>query len=184
VYRFDGVKQWTDVGRLGNELEVMGMAVHNGRLIAGTLPLAEVYSYEGDTTWVRMAQLDQTPDVKYRRAWAMAEHAGTLFCSTLPSGRIYGYQAGASVSAPHELGAGWQHVAAIKTGNKLQLYINGKRVNETAIPHPLRFQAASDVPLQIGFGPNDYFNGEIRELRLYNRALKNGEIGLLCIPPW
>ena len=179
VYRFDGVNQWTDVGRLGSELEVMGMAAHNGRLIAGTLPLAEVYVYEGDTTWTRMEQLDRTPDVKYRRAWAMAEHDGRLFCSTLPSGRIYGYQAGASVAAPRELAAGWQHIAAIKTADKLQLYINGKLVKEAAIPHQLRFQTAAETSLKIGFGPNDYFNGEIRELRLYNRALKSGEIGQL-----
>src|SRR5690606_33002404 len=51
VFRFDGINQWKDVGRLGEELEVMGMVVHNGQLLAGTLPLAEVYIYEGDTTW-------------------------------------------------------------------------------------------------------------------------------------
>ena len=50
----------------------MGMLVHNGRLVAGTLPWAEVYSYEGDQVWKRLARLDHTPDVKYRRAWTMA----------------------------------------------------------------------------------------------------------------
>lgn len=52
-----------------------------------TLPLAEAYVYEGDTTWRRMQQLDKTENVKYRRAWTMAEHAGKVYCSTLPSGR-------------------------------------------------------------------------------------------------
>ena len=33
--RFEDVNRWTDVGRLGEELEVMGMLAHNGRLIAG-----------------------------------------------------------------------------------------------------------------------------------------------------
>lgn len=47
VFRFDGMHRWSDIGRLGEELEVMGMVVHNGRFIAGTLPLAEVHSYEG-----------------------------------------------------------------------------------------------------------------------------------------
>src|SRR5690606_1463795 len=98
VFRFDGVNQWEDVGRLGEELEVMGMVVHNGQLLAGTLPLAEVYIYEGDTTWRRMDQLDRTPDVTYRRAWTMAEHDGKVFCSTLPSGNIYSYEAGKSVT--------------------------------------------------------------------------------------
>jgi len=179
VYRFDGINQWTDVGRLGKELEVMGMLVHNGRLIAGTLPLGEVYSYEGDTTWLRMDQLDKTPDVKYRRAWTMAEHDGKVFCSTLPSGKIYGFEAGKSVMSPNEVPSGWQHIAAIKTKDRLKLYVNGKLVGETKIPASIKFNLNSEVPLKIGFGSNDYFYGRMRELRLYNRALSNGEIAEL-----
>lgn len=181
VYRFEGVNQWTDVGRLGNELEVMGMLVHNGRLIAGTLPLAEVYSYEGDTTWQRIDQLDRTPDVKYRRAWTMAEHDGKVFCSTLPSGKIYGFEAGKSVMSPNELPSGWQHVAAVKTANRLQLFINGKLVNETKIPASMQFNLNSESPIKIGFGANDYFYGSMRELRLYSRALSNQEIKSLSV---
>ena len=114
VYRFEDVNRWTDVGRLGEELEVMGMLVHNGRLMAGTLPLAEVYAYEGDTHWRRLARLDHTPDVTYRRAWTMAEFQGRLFASTLPSGRVYAFEAGKSASWDHEFPAGWHHVAAVK----------------------------------------------------------------------
>lgn len=179
VYRFDRINQWTDVGRLGKELEVMGMLVHNGRLIAGTLPLAEVYSYERDTTWLKMDQLDKTPDVKYRRAWTMAEHDGKVFCSTLPSGKIYAFEAGKSVMSPNEVPPGWQHVAAIKTADRLKLFINGKSVNETKIPGSMKFNLNSESPIKIGFGPNDYFNGRMRELRLYNRALNNQEIKAL-----
>lgn len=179
VYRFDGVNQWTDVGRLGQELEVMGLIVHNGRLLGGTLPLAEVYSYEGDTTWQRMDQLDRTPDVKYRRAWTMAEHDGKVFCSTLPSGKVYGFEAGKSVMSPNEVPAGWQHVAAVKTADRLRLFVNGKLVNETTIPDTMQFNFNSESPLKIGFGSNDYFNGRMREVRLYGRALKNDEIVVL-----
>ena len=181
VYRFEGVNQWTDGGRLGNELEVMGMLVHNGRLIAGTLPLAEVYSYEGDTTWLRMDQLDRTPEVKYRRAWTMAEHDGKVFCSTLPSGKIYGYEAGKSVMSPGEVPSGWQHVAAIKTTDRLKLFINGKLVSETKIPASTKFNLNSQLPLKIGFGSNDYLYGRMRELRIYNRALNNREITKLSV---
>lgn len=181
VYRFDGINQWTDVGRLGEELEVMGMLVHNGRLIAGTLPLGEVYSYEGDTTWLRMDQLDKTPDVKYRRAWTMAEYNGKVFCSTLPSGKIYGYEAGKSVISPDEVPSGWQHVAAIKTTERLRLFVNGKMVSETRIPDSVKMNLNSELPLHIGFGPIDYFNGRIKELRLYNRALNEDEIKALSV---
>lgn len=92
VYRFDDIGRWTDLGRLGQELEVMGMAVHNGRLIAGTLPLAEVYSYEKPgSDWKRLAQLDSTPDVKYRRAWTLTERQGELFCGAFPSGNVFAF---------------------------------------------------------------------------------------------
>ena len=176
VYRFDGINKWTDAGRLGKELEVMGMLVHNGRLMGGTLPLAEVYAYEGDTTWVRMDQLDRTPDVKYRRAWSMGEHAGKVFCTTLPSGKVYSFEAGKSVVSKEELPAGWQHVAAIKTGNRLKLFINGRLANEAVIPASMAFNLDSDASLKIGFGSGDYFYGRMREVRLYNRALDETEI--------
>ena len=46
------------MGRLEDEKEVMAMAVYNGKLYAGTLPLAKVYRYEGGTTWTNTGQLD------------------------------------------------------------------------------------------------------------------------------
>ena len=37
---------WVDCGRTGEEKEVMGMAVYNGKMYAGTLPAGEVYRYD------------------------------------------------------------------------------------------------------------------------------------------
>jgi hypothetical protein len=180
VFRFDGIKKWADVGRLGNELEVMGLITHNGQMLGGTLPLAEVYVYEGDTLWTRMDQLDKTPDVRYRRAWAMAESDGKVFCSTLPSGKILGYEAGKSVTMGESLEAGWQHVTAVKTSKQLRLYVNGKLVATKAIPKDMTFDLTTEAPLKIGFGCNDYFNGKLRDLRLYHKALTVKEIATLA----
>ena len=44
----------------------------DGKFYAGTLPLAQVYRFDGGTKWTCTGQLDRTPDVKYRRAWSMA----------------------------------------------------------------------------------------------------------------
>lgn len=178
VYRFDGINRWTDIGRLGNELEVMAMMTYNGRMLAGTLPLAEVYAYEGDTLWTRMDQLDRTPDVRYRRAWTMAEHDGKVFCSTLPSGKIFYYESGKVVSAKESLPAGWQHVAAVKTKDELQLFINGRLVGKRSLD--ASYDLNPDVPLKIGFGPTDYFNGKMRDVRIYDRALKEREVKSLA----
>lgn len=176
VYRFEDIGNWTDIGRLGEELEVMGMLVHNGRLIAGTLPLAEVYEYRGNSTWNRLARLDHTPDVKYRRAWTMAEHDGRLYCSTLPSGKVFAFEAGGNAMWGHSFPSGWHHVAAVKTGERLSLYVDGERIAQSRQFDASAFQLDSEAPLRIGFGANDCFQGRLSDLRLHGRALPPAEI--------
>jgi hypothetical protein len=176
VYRFEDVNRWTDVGRLGEELEVMGMLVHNGRLIAGTLPLAEVYQYEGGSQWQHLARLDHTPDVRYRRAWTMAEHEGRLFCSTLPSGRIFAFEAGRTAGWGHSFPAGWHHVAAVRSKDRLTLYVDGSRVAESAAFDASGFALDGNALLRIGSGPSDHFHGRLADLRLYSRALQPDQI--------
>ncbi len=182
VYRFEDLGKWTDVGRLGEELEVMGMLVHNGRLIAGTLPLAEVYSYEGSDRWERLARLDHTPDVKYRRAWSMAEYQGQVFCSTLPSGRVFACEIGKSVTWDRELSAGWHHVAGIKSEAELRLYVDGELQAHSSAFNRADFDLSNGRPLRIGTGSNDFFNGRLRDVRLYRRALNAGEVLELAKP--
>lgn len=180
VYRFEEIDQWTDVGRLGEELEVMGMLVHNGRLIAGTLPLAEVYSYEGRSRWKRLTRLDHTPDVKYRRAWTMAEHEGRLFCGTLPSGKVFAFEAGRNVTWGHSLPAGWRHVAAVKSSDRLTLYADGQQVAQSPQFDAASFELNQKIPLQIGSGANDRLLGRLADVRLYQRVLNPDEIRRLA----
>jgi hypothetical protein len=181
VFRLNG-DRWEDLGRLGSELEVMGMLVHNGQLYAGTLPLAEVHRYDGGQTWTRIGQLDRTPDVTYRRAWTMAQYHGRLFCGTLPSGRVHSLEAGPCVTHDRELPAGWRHVAAVKHGGLLKLYVDGKLVAGSARFDPAGFDLTTDAPLLIGAGAGDYFRGELADLRLYLRALSAQEIAELWTP--
>jgi hypothetical protein len=181
VFRLDG-ERWEDLGRLGNELEVMGMLVHNGQLYAGTLPLAEVYRYDGGQTWTKTAQLDRTLDVKYRRAWTMAQCRGKLFCSTLPSGRVHSLEAGPCVTYDRELAPGWRHIAAVKHGGVLRLYVDGKAVAESSKFDPARFDLTTGEPLVIGAGAGDSFAGTLADVRLYSRALSAEEIAGLRKP--
>ncbi len=180
VYRFQEPNQWIDCGRLGDELEVMGMLVHNGRLIGGTLPLAEVFQFDGQSGWRKLARLDHTPDVRYRRAWCMAEFGGQVFCSTLPSGKVYSWRAGRIAMADRELSPGWHHVAAVRAGNSLRILVDGQQVAEEVGFRPTDFNLSNEQPLQIGFGPNDYFQGRLYDVRLYRRALTAGEIAALA----
>jgi hypothetical protein len=179
VFRYEGGETWTKRGRLGEELEVMGMAVYNGKLYAGTLPLAEVYRHDGGETWTRTGRLDTTPNVRYRRAWSMAVYGGRLFCGTLPSGHVYSLEAGASVTYDHELGAGWRHLVAVRSGDRLRLYVDGALAATSPAFRPEDYDLSNPYPLKIGFGAHDYFNGRMRDLRLYDRALTDREAAAL-----
>jgi len=179
VFRYQGPNDWVSAGRLGEEKEVMGMAVYNGKLYAGTLPLAKVYRYDGETTWTDTGQLDKTPDVKYRRAWTMAVCGGRLFCGTLPSGHVYSLEAGKAVTYDQTLQPGWHHLAAIRKGGSLRLYLDGEIVSESTAFQSSDFDLSNERPLEIGSGPQDRFNGRMRDLRVYRRCLGVDEIGAL-----
>jgi hypothetical protein len=182
VFRLRGDDSWEDIGRLGEELEVMGLLVHNGQLYAGTLPHAEVYRYDGEQAWTKTAQLDRTPDVKYRRVWTMAQHQGRLFASTLPSGHIHSLEAGPCVTYDRELAPGWRHVVAVKRGGTLELYVDGQRVAASSPFLPADFDLDMLEPLRIGAGAGDFFNGTLSDVRLYSGALDAEEITRLAKP--
>lgn len=182
VFRYDGDQQWTDCGRLGEELEVMGMIVHNGRLLAGSLPLAGVFEFDGDSTWKLIQRVDLTPDVMYRRAWTMAEYKGRVFVGTLPSGRVLSNSAGVNVTYDEEFPTGWHHVAARRGGNKLSLFVDGRRVAESAEFVPAEYDLSLSSPLKIGFGANDYFRGKMRDIRMYRGGLSDDAVRKLASP--
>ena len=73
-------------------------------------------------------------------AWAsMAAFDGRLFCSTLPSAKVHALEAGPCATFDREIPTGWQHVAAVKQGGLLRLYVNGKQVAESRRFEPARF---------------------------------------------
>ena len=176
VFRFDGPNRFTSLGRLGVEKEVMALAVYNGKLYGGTLPLGKVYRHDGLAGWTNTGQLDATPDVLYRRVWSMAVYQGRLFAGTLPSGRVYSLEAGGCVSDDHALRPGWRHLAAVKDGGRLRLYVDGQCVAHSTPFDPADYSITNHQPLRIGFGQHDHFNGKMRDLRIYRKALSDAEL--------
>jgi len=179
VYRSSDGQAWFDAGQLGAEEEVMGMAVHNGKLYGGTLPLAEVHRYDAGATWTNTGRLDHTPNVRFRRAWTMAVFEGRLFCGTLPSGHVHALDVGVNVTYDHELRPGWRHLAALREGNRLRLFVDGQQVAASSAD-PSSLNLKNGAPLRIGLGGHDYFRGSLSDLRLYGRALAAEEIADLA----
>lgn len=176
VFRHEGGQQWSHVGRLGEEKEVMAVSVYNGKFYAGTLPFANVYRFDGRRGWTDTGRLDLTPNVRYRRAWSMAVYDGRLYCGVLPSGRVFRMEAGKAVSVDRQLKPGWRHVTAVRGSDKLRLYVDGKLAAESESGDADAFELKPNKPFRIGFGQHDYFNGRMRDVRVYSRALAADEI--------
>ena len=175
VFRYDGGRSWSDCGRLDEEDEIMGLAIYNGMLYAGGLPTASIYRYDGGQHWARVGQVDKTPNVPLRRAINMAVHQGRLCVGTLPSGRVWAMEVGQVASHDSAFPSGWHSVVAVRRQGVLFLYLDDKLVAQSR-PTATPLNLNCDAPLRIGFGRHDYFNGRLRDLRIYGRALSVAEI--------
>ncbi|MCX7834832.1 MAG: choice-of-anchor D domain-containing protein [bacterium] len=73
-------------------------------------------------------------------------------------------------------GGPWQHVAITYDGSYVRYYLNGSLSNSVAYSGTLG--SFSSAKLTIGYNDNnnDYFNGFLDEIRIYNRALTASEI--------
>ena len=123
-----------------------------------------------------MGRVDLTEKVIYRRAYSMAVFKGRLFSGAFPSGRVRSFEAGKVVSHDQELKHGWRHIAAVKSGGKLKLLIDGRQVSESNEFEAKSFDLSNDAPLRIGFGQYNYFKGSIKDVRLYRRAMTKSEV--------
>jgi hypothetical protein len=90
IYRYEGGKQWTDCGKLGEADAVMGLAVYQGKLFAIPLYHQGTYVYEGGTTWKSCG----TPGV---RLMSLAVFDGHLYAAGNEGkgdGGVYRYEGG------------------------------------------------------------------------------------------
>lgn len=78
--------------------------------------------------------------------------------------------------APVEKGR-WVHLAAVKQGSALTLYVDGKRAGVATVPEAVHSQSRE---IGIGFNPHfsggEHFVGKIARVRFYARALSEAEI--------
>jgi hypothetical protein len=94
--------------------------------------------------------------------------------------RVYAVEAGKCVSSDRDLGPGWKHLAGIKRGGRLELFVDGRKACESAAFQSGDFDLTSGQPLLIGLGALDYFSGKIRQVRVYDRALASDTLEQLA----
>ena len=82
-----------------------------------------------------------------------------------------------SESSPLSSGV-WQHIAIVKSGSVVNIYLNGGDVTETAGAHIDIINAGSEPPIRIGVSAaieQDY-DGNMDEIRIWNTALSQSII--------
>ena len=71
----------------------------------------------------------------------------------------------------------WHHVAVVNNANTFQLYIDGKADGSSSVMNPNITSGNAMIGKSTDGAANDwYFNGDIDELRVYNRALLAGDV--------
>ncbi len=92
----------------------------------------------------------------------------------------------ADFPVPIEKGV-WNHTVLVKEGISWRVYHNGRNVRMTASTSwPLNGDVSRNIPLSIGndlFGEGRYFQGEIDDFILFNKALSDSEVWELFSSP-
>jgi len=202
VVAYRGGESWADMGRLGDATEINALTVYNGMLYAGTIPRGEVFRHDADRRWTSLRRFFSPPGWdpgpptapireeinNWTRVTSLTVHSGRLFASIgsctstardAPAGvrgSVFSYTAGRCVSHDDDLGAGWRHLAAVRKGAPLRVYVDGRLVATSAAFERDRYDVTSAGPLKTGFGEQDFFTGNIRDVRLYRRGLDEQEI--------
>ena len=169
VYRYEGGRGWTPIRKFHSPEGWEPLPAEADSSLPGYWP--------GVREWARLTSLSAYDGKLFACVGsctasvldAPCDHRGEVFCM----------EAGKCVSYDHDLGHGWSHMAAVKGDGRLRLYVNGRQTAASSPFDPVEYDTSTDEPLRIGSGEMDCFSGRIREVRVYNRALSDGEIGRL-----
>jgi hypothetical protein len=136
------------------------------------------YEFKDSNEWARVTSLTTFQGKQFASLGSCTSSRLDAPCDF--RGQVYAMQVGRCVSYDRDLGAGWKHLTAMRRDDQLELYIDGTLVATSARFAADDYNLTSDAPLRIGFGEVDYFSGRIRDVRLYDRALKPDEISALA----
>ncbi|HEY2479284.1 MAG TPA: LamG domain-containing protein [Solirubrobacterales bacterium] len=168
--------EWTPHGRYGGAMQFDGEDDYLSVADSEDLDLTEEFTLEG---WIRPESSGYWRTLLVKQDSHSPGYSYLLYGGD-PSGHVDAYMAtGGGEHADEGVGAApkdvWTHIAATFDGAYLRLYVDGELVATTAAS-PLE---ASDGELWIGGNDiwNEFFDGRIDEVRIYDRALNVAEVG-------
>jgi hypothetical protein len=166
---------WTTAGRYGNALAFDGV---NDMVTVNDSALLHLTAGMTLSAWVKPNALQTWPAIMVKERPGDLTYA--LYANT-PSPGPGGYVVTSNGFFAAEGGGGlplgaWSHVAVTYDGTFLRTYVNGVQVGTAGASGPI---ITSNNPLRIGgdtVWPDEFFNGAIDEVRVYNRPLSASEI--------
>ncbi len=173
---------WTEKApQLGAETYILSLAVYNGKLYGGTNPNGKLYEWNGVNAWVEKAPKLGAETYIY----SLAVYNGKLYGGTAENGKLYEYGSGIAAYSDTAIdNETYSNVAGTYDGATAKIYIAGV----------LRGNASGSITIdnetyQLLIGASagsskggssssgeDYFNGRIDEVAIFNRALNSIEI--------
>ncbi|PYM89328.1 MAG: hypothetical protein DME04_26625 [Candidatus Rokuibacteriota bacterium] len=168
---------WTAAGRYGSALVFNGagyVTVPNAtslQLTNGMTLSAWIYPTAVPTNWATTVMKEQPNEFVYVLYAGSPANRPNVYINQGPGTSTEHGFAGPSALPL----SAWSHLASTYDGTTLRLYVNGVQVGSQAVGGPI---ATSTGALRIGGNGvwNEYFQGRIDELRVYNRALSAAEI--------
>jgi len=130
------------------------------------------------TAWIMPEQQSQ-PVAQLFSAWSRGMD-DPLRVALVPEGLVARIEAGGLYGTPPApVPAGeWTHVAAVKRGTKLNLYVNGALAQSCNVPWQI-YSSSEEVAIggnPLYTGASECFVGCIDDFALYARALTDGEV--------
>jgi hypothetical protein len=166
---------WTTAGKFGGALNFDGVNDLVNINNSTSLNLTTAYTVEA---WVRPSNIGGWRNILMKEI--PGNQSYSLYASDGPNAPAATYanvisEVSASGGGTLPLNT-WTHVAGTYGGGSVKLYINGVLVSTKPLTGTLR---TSTRPLRIGgnlIWTDEYFAGQIDEVRVYNRALTQAEI--------
>ncbi|MCF7812710.1 carbohydrate binding domain-containing protein [Candidatus Gracilibacteria bacterium] len=168
----------------------------NHGTVNGATLIGEAASFDGVDAQATinndtMFQLDPTSDSFTLSSWINIDAASTSNAFILGKNSAYGLSVGTNLKPRMYFGASssdvvanttidtntWYHVTGVFNVSEAKIYVNGVLDNSGSISGSP--SQSNNVTIGGITYPNYYFNGQIRDARIYNRALSAAEISQL-----
>jgi len=184
----DTIAPTTVPGRIGQAIDLDGsdylQVTDDPSLDLGT----------GDFTismWIKRDRTGTREDLLTKKDVTENTHDLSFFINNADRLQLFMWSTGgsySSVTTSSSIGTGWTHVAAIRDGGSIQLYLDAQPSGSGSLAYGI----SSNGPLRIGSNRLDgttgdgaathHFMGLVDDVRLYNKALSQSEIDdLYCI---